>query len=206
VPRASFVSPDQRLDPLADTRGSLPAWAEREARTLLADLSDLEPLARIIATTDGTVTEILEAWANDNVAVGRLTQREESLVRPLSLLDASALSPVLRREVLLVGARSQRPLLYAESLIVTARLPAPIQDGLRQGWTPIGKLLRMYRLETFRDFLHLGRTAAGPLAQWFHISPSDLLIERTYRIFAGGRPVMLINEQFPERMTHHRLV
>jgi chorismate-pyruvate lyase len=42
--------------------------------------ADLDPFARILATTDGTVTEILEAWANDRVAVGRISQREESLV------------------------------------------------------------------------------------------------------------------------------
>lgn len=206
--RASFGGPVPLLDTFADEPDSraLPAWVERaDTRTFVGDLSDLEPLARILATTDGTVTDILEAWANDAVAVGHLSQREESLVRPLPLLDAGARSPVLRREVLLVGARSRRPLLYAESLIFAARLPAGIREGLRHGRTPIGKLLRGYRLETYREFLHLGRTSAGPLALPFHISPDDLMIERTYRVFAGGRPVMLIHEQFPQRMTDHRL-
>lgn len=204
--RASSGTPEFALHPLADRpdhEGLIPAWVERPGPgTLLAEISDLEPLARILATTDGTVTEILEAWADDNVAVGQLSQREELLARPLSLLDASAHSPVLRRDVLLVGARSQRPLLYAESLILAARLPAPIRDGLRNGRTPIGKLLRAHRLETYREFLHLGRAAAGPLALRFRIAPADLLIERTYRIFAGSRPIMLINEKFPARMRH----
>lgn len=206
--RADVASPDTHSGALAqrpDLR-DLPAWVERaDAGTLLVDLTDLDPFARILATTDGTVTEILEAWANDNVAVDRLSQREESLVRPLSVLDAGARSLVLRREVLLVGAQTRRPLLHAESMILVERLPVAIQDGLRQGWTPIGKLLRMHRLETYREFRHLGRTAAGPLAAQFHIAPADHLIERIYRIFAGGRPVMLIHEEFPERMTDHRL-
>jgi chorismate-pyruvate lyase len=181
----------------------IPAWAERAgAGTLRAEIGDLDPLARILATTDGTVTEILEAWADDNVAVGQLSQREESLARPVALLDATTRSLVMRRDVLLVGARSKRPLLYAESLILAARLPAPIREGLRRGRTPIGKLLRTHRLETYREFLYLGRATAGPLGLQFRISAADPLIERTYRIFAGGRPIMLINEKFPARMRH----
>jgi len=206
--RAGVVSPDTDSGAFAQRPelGNLPAWVERaDAGTLLADLTGLDPFARILATTDGTVTEILEAWANDNVAVGRLSQREESLASPLSALEANARNLVLRREVLLVGAQTRRPLLHAESMILVERLPATIQDGLRQGWAPIGKLLRTYRLETYREFLHLGRNAAGPLAAQFHLAPTDNLIERIYRIFAGGRPVMLIQEEFPERMADHRL-
>jgi chorismate-pyruvate lyase len=204
--RANVDSPDLRLDPLADRPNPdvlIPAWAERAGPgTLRAEIGDLDPLARILATTDGTVTEILEAWADDNVAVGQLSQREESLARPVALLDATTRSLVMRRDVLLVGARSKRPLLYAESLILAARLPAPIREGLRRGRTPIGKLLRTHRLETYREFLYLGRATAGPLGLQFRISAADPLIERTYRIFAGGRPIMLINEKFPARMRH----
>lgn len=199
--RASFGIPGLHLDPIADRReGLIPAWVERPAGTSLAAINDLEPLARILATTDGTVTEILEAWADDNVAVGHLSQREALLARPLSPLEANVHDLVLRRDVLLVGARTQRPLLYAESLILLTRLPAPIRNGLRKGRTPIGKLIRANRLETYREFLFLGRAAAGLLALQFRVAPADLLIERTYRIFAGGRPIMLINEKFPALM------
>ena len=206
--RADVASPDTTLGALGQRPdfADLPAWLERaNAGTFLVGVADLDPFARILATTDGTVTEILEAWANDRVAVGRISQREESLVAPLSVLDASARGLVLRREVLLVGAQTRRPLLHAESMILVERLPATIHEGLRQGWTPIGRLLRTHRLETYREFLHLGRGAAGPLAAQFHIAPTENLIERIYRIFAGGRPVMLIQEEFPERMTDHRL-
>src|SRR6185295_5955275 len=206
--RADVASPDTTLGTLGrrPDLANLPAWVERaDAGTFLVDVTDLDPLARILATTDGTVTEILEAWANDRVAVGGISQREESLVAPLSALEANARSLVLRREVLLVGAQTRRPLLHAESMILVERLPATIQEGLRQGWTPIGKLLRAYRLETYREFLHLGRSAAVPLAAQFQIAATDNLIERIYRIFARGRPVMLIQEEFPERMTDHRL-
>jgi chorismate-pyruvate lyase len=190
----------------SDRVGLIPSWVERDVSiTLLVDLKDLEPLARILATTDGTVTEILEAWADDNVVVGQLSQANGPLPRPVAALDANAGTPVLRRNVLLVGARSQRPLLYAESLTVTARVPAAIRDGLQQGGTPIGKLLRGSRLETYRELLHLGRGAAGPLAAQFRISPAELLVERTYRIFAGGRPIMLINEKFPARSGRSRI-
>ena len=201
--RASVFRPDGVALPAVDLPGSgiPPAWVERARHpSFLADLSELHPLARILATTDGTVTEILEAWADDRVAVGELAQVEAPLTRPVELLEVGAHRRLLRREVLLVGVRTKRPLLHAESLIVAERLPDEIRDGLREGSTPIGKLLRRHRLETYREFLYLGRAGAGPLALRFRISPSDPVIERTYRVFAGGRPVMLINESFPQRM------
>ena len=30
-----------------------------------------------------------------------------------------------------------------------------------------------------------------------HVSADDLLIERTYRTFTGGRPIFLVSEYFP---------
>jgi chorismate-pyruvate lyase len=55
-----------------------------------------------------------------------------------------------------------------------------------------------HRLETFREIVECWREFAGPLGQYFQVDEETTLIARTYRIFAGGQPIMLITEKFPE--------
>src|SRR5256885_16204569 len=65
----------------------VPRWADL-APSAHADIRDLDPFARVLATTDGTVTEILEAWAAEQVAIGRVSQRRAPLGRTVEALRA----------------------------------------------------------------------------------------------------------------------
>ena len=187
--------PHERLLP---DDGFIPRWASSCDRpTTVADLSDADVIGRVIVTTDGTVTELLEAWAGESVALGELTQEEGRLPRGVTALDASEGDRILRRDVLLVGASSKRALLYAESLIALDRLPAPIADGLLHSRTPIGRLLRQSRLETYREILAITREEAESAGSRFGRTDDELFIARTYRVISGGRPVMLIHEKLP---------
>jgi len=182
----------------ADAAGLVPAWVDRRApRVSLRDLAALDPLARVLATTDGTVTDLLEAWANEPVTIRRLAQRRGELSRQVVDLDAGAGVSVLRREVVLCGERTGSPLLYAESLIVLDRIPRVVAEGLLVRRTPIGRLLRESGLETYRELLNLGILTFQALAASFAKRTDDLVVSRTYRIIAGARPLMLINERFP---------
>jgi chorismate-pyruvate lyase len=176
----------------------VPQWALMCDRpTTVADLADADVIGRVIVTTDGTVTELLEAWAGESVALGELAQEEGRLHRGVRALDASEGDRILRRDVLLVGTTSRRALLYAESLIALDRLPAPIADGLLHSRTPIGRLLRQSRLETYREILQITREEADAAGSRFGRTTDELFIARTYRVISGGRPVMLIHEKLP---------
>jgi chorismate-pyruvate lyase len=157
-------------------------------------------MARVLATTDGTVTEILEAWADEPVELGYLDQEVAPCGVDVDALEAAPATAVLRREVVLSGGRTRQAILHAESLCVLARLPRDIVDGLLVERTPIGRLLRASRLETYREILRLETERAGNVGRWFGRAPDDLLVARTYRIIAGGRPVMLIHERFPRQL------
>jgi chorismate-pyruvate lyase len=163
----------------------------------VADLTGADVIGRVIVTTDGTVTELLEAWAGESVALGELAQEEGRLSQRVSSLDSDIGERILRRDVLLVGAKTNRALLYAESLIALDRLPSPITDGLLRSRTPIGRLLRRSRLETYREILQITREEAGSPGSRFGRTTDELFIARTYRVFSGGRPVMLIHEKLP---------
>ncbi len=152
---------------------------------------------RILLGTDGTVTHILEAYADESIEVVKLLQRfdvSDDGDADLLIADGEA---VLRRQVLLCGRRSHRKLLYAEVVVVLARVEPALIDGLVETDKPIGTLLRERRAETLREVLVAGREAAGTCAVHFGIAPDADLIFRTYRIVAGGQPIILVTEKFP---------
>src|SRR4051794_14801964 len=94
----------------------LPEWAiAPRAPKTNGGLRGLDPMARVPATTDGTVTEILEAWAEEPIEIGHLDQELAELGGPIDALEVGPPFSVLRREIVLCGARTRQALLHAES-------------------------------------------------------------------------------------------
>ena len=157
---------------------------------ITADAS-LSQLQKILLTTDGTVTQLLELLTGEKIRVEKL---EHSIVEgaPPSL----AVSPterVLNRRILLRGA--ERPYLYAHSWLVPARMPIEMQRQMRETDTPIGQLWKSARLETFREIVDFRRERDDNIATLFGIDTP--LLSRTYLIHAGGSPMGLIVEKYP---------
>ncbi len=158
--------------------------------------SSRQLLHRILLATDGTVTTILEAYADEPIEARRLAQRR----RPAGQQDAEPLAvdpgcSVLDRHVLLCGARSGTTFLYGESLIVPDRLDPGIIDRLESTSQPIGALLRASRLETFREILAAGDHPAGSYARHFGTDEDAVLLYRTYRVLLRGQPIALVTEK-----------
>ena len=158
----------------------------------------LSAMQRILLTTDGTVTEILEAYLGEIMQVVKLAQGLLTLEEPIVYLDMGAGQQVLSRKILLQGKISRINFLYAESMIAPDRLDPHVRDGLLNSNKPIGQLILEHRIETFKEIVDCGKTLAGPSAGYFHIHESAPIIFRTYRVFANHHPIMLITEQFPE--------
>ena len=64
----------------------------------------------------------------------------------------------------------------------------------------IGELLREGRLETYRELLTANRTAASRWAGPLQVAATASVVTRDYRIYQGGRAVLLIREIFPESL------
>ena len=148
--------------------------------------------------TDGTVTHILEAYADEPIDVVKLQQEfgTSGGAHPELELPADD-DKVLRRRVVLRGRQSGRTLLYAEAVVVLARAAPAFLDGLLATDKPIGILLAELRTETFREILRVDREPAGATGAHFGLEPAALLISRTYRIVTGHAPTVLITEKFP---------
>ncbi|HZA66819.1 MAG TPA: chorismate pyruvate-lyase family protein [Geminicoccaceae bacterium] len=173
---------------------------QRSLKRAPIDPGKLTSFQRILLTTDGTVTDMLEAYFWERMNVVRLFQDLYQIDREFAELELE-LEPgasVLERRILLQGKVSHRNRIYAQSFIVPDRLDEKVRDGLLNSHKPIGLLLLEDRLETFREILSVGKEAAGDLADHFAIAPDDYLIYRVYRIIARRLPIMLITEKFPE--------
>src|SRR5436309_461933 len=162
------------------------------------DRMHLAKLQRLLLTTDGTVTDIVETNAGERVRVVKLYQDLIQAGEPISDMDLEAGDSILFRKILLQGRASGANFLYAESVIAPDRLEEGIRDELIRCQVPIGHLIIKNRLETFREILMWGREAAGPLGVYFDVPSYEDVIFRSYRIFAGGQPIMMITEKFPE--------
>ncbi len=158
----------------------------------------LSAFQRILLTTDGTVTEILEGFCGESIRLVKLFQEVSTLDRAMSSLELAWGQQVLRRNILLQGRMSLVNFIYAESAIALDRLDEPVRNGLIQSQKPIGLLILEQRIETFKEILDCGREPAGPLADYFQIDADASMIFRTYRMINKGHPIMVITEKFPE--------
>lgn len=157
----------------------------------------LSVLQRILLTTDGRVTDIIQAYSNESIYAVKLSQEVETLVEPIPVLEITNKHQILRRKVLLRGKKSQTNFLYADSLLVSDRFDKKIKDDLILSDKPIGKLILDYKIETYREILNWGIEQAESIAEYFQIDTQATVINRTYRIFAYHSPIMLITEKFP---------
>jgi len=162
------------------------------------DLAKLSGFQRILLTTDGTLTEILEAYVFEKIQVRKLSEQIVTLSEEQVQMQAPVGTESIQRKILLHGANTNRNWLYAESMIIPLRLEQAFRDGLLKSKIPIGKLWLKYKVETFKEIIATDREQAGELADYFHIQSTDLLLCRTYLVITNRLPVMMITEKFPE--------
>jgi chorismate-pyruvate lyase len=162
------------------------------------DPSSLSTFQRIILTTDGTLTDILEAYIFEQIRVVKLSETLSSASEDIEVLELKKNTDIIDRKVLLQGKISRKNFIYAESIIIPERLDENFREELLKSRTPIGRLWLEYRMETFKEIIDSKKRMAGELASHFNIQPKDYLFSRTYRVFSGRRPALMITEMFPE--------
>jgi chorismate-pyruvate lyase len=161
---------------------------------LEGDIALAEPVQRLLLTTDGTLTDLLEAINLEKTRLVLLEQKIGPAERSIDSLGLTAGEPLLARKVLLQGEQTGETYVYAESVIALARLDERIRQGLLTTNTPLGHLWKKNRTETFKEVLHSGIEFAGELSSYFGINPEAPLLVRKCRVSSGGRPVTLITE------------
>jgi chorismate-pyruvate lyase len=185
---------DQRPTSIDSMRGTIEAGAPPE--TSLGSLV-LTPLQRAVLATDGTLSTLIEAYTGDTIAVRKLSERTCPARAAARGLHLSPHDEVLERTVLLRGANRLGPIVFAITRLVLDRLEDRVREALLTTEAPIGKLLLASHTETFRELLDVSAEPAGDAGSFLAVEPTAPLLVRTYRIVAGGRPLMTVTEKFP---------
>jgi chorismate-pyruvate lyase len=161
------------------------------------DTSQLSPIQRIILTSNGTVTKLLEDLLGEQLTVIKLHESMQTHEAAIPYLELPAQQQVIQRKICLQGKDSGINWLYAESMIVPERLEPSFRDELLESQIPIGNLWSKYRVETFKEILPPFQQPAGELASHLAMQAQQLLLGRTYRVFSRQQPVMMLTEMFP---------
>lgn len=160
--------------------------------------SSLSTFQRILLTTDGTVTDILEAYLFEQIRVVKLSEQLVSLAHEIPSMELKEGTEVIVRKILLQGKISRKNFIYADSIIVPERLDDRFREALLETKMPIGKIWFEQRVETFKEILDSSKERANGLSEYFTIQPSDNMLSRTYRVVTNRKSVMMITEKFPE--------
>ena len=187
------------FDPCADL---LSAQASRPHNLQPVNLRTLSPFQRALVSIDGTVTKFIEAYMLEPVESVPLLQQTQRLPTDHPWLELAAQSEVVARQVLLRGRYSAAVYAYAVSLLVPARLPGHLLRDLEKEPAGLGRVLLNSQIENRREILWYGRETIADLPADIARYTGHNFISRTYRIVAGGQPLMLINEKFPAEEGH----
>jgi chorismate-pyruvate lyase len=186
------------LTPKNKGMGMLRIDLQESLRQTTLDPRQMSSFQRILLTTDGTVTEILEAQLWESIQIVKLYQEIVQTEIAIPYLGIQEGTDALVRKVLLRGKWSHKNYIYAESITLLERLNQQIREGLLNTQKPIGRLMLEARTETFREILSCTLEEMGDVARYYDLPSDAKLISRTYRVFAGGHAIMLITEKFPE--------
>jgi chorismate-pyruvate lyase len=160
------------------------------------EIERLEPALRLLLTSDGTVTDMLQAICREGIHARKLVQEIQPAVRRIDALDLGPGELLMSRCVVLQGDRTGTNYIYADSSIAIDRLDVRFRQGLLKSDTPIGRLWRHNRVEIFKEIICVSNQPAGHLAGHFGTGADTNLPVRTCRVYMGGRPAMLITEYF----------
>lgn len=160
------------------------AQAQRPEHLTELEVRRLSPYQRSLLVVDGT-TRLMEAHALEAVRARCTAECESSAQHGFwcAWLDSEPDTPVVRRQVDLIGRCSGRLFGSADSVLVQHRLPAALARGIGEQTAGIGSALHAAHVEHHRELL------------WFG-GADDGAVVRAYRVFIGRRPAMFITERF----------
>jgi chorismate-pyruvate lyase len=168
--------------------------------------STIDPFDRMLLTTDGTVTTLLEACTGEPIVTRTTRQAGPATIGQLcadtgawwradaDLLELAPEEPALARRVVLCGARSAVAYVFAESLVAPDRVPGATSVDLLGAGASLGRVLAAGRLETRRSIVEIAASRADDVCDHMAVNRRTALIRRTYTIGWGRRSVAAVTE------------
>ena len=155
----------------------------------------LSPVARLLLTSDGSMTQMMEALLLATVSMVIVRQEIVALSRgSLELIQVNEGEKALAREAWLTDGKN--PLIFAHSLLFTNSAEEESLIAIQEVKKPIGRMVRENSIKTFRDGCRLGIVKSPDIASHLGISPDTDFWGRYYRLTTDGNLSGLIFEIF----------
>ena len=160
------------------------------------DLGSLSSAQKILLTTDGSVTTILDVLKG-HVKIRTLIQEfrkaDDEVAR---LLQIEKGDPVNYRVVVI---ERDEPLIHAVSLIPVDRLNNDFKEDLIRADIPIGRILKKHQVESRREIKSVAVEKSTPeMVEIFH--DQSMVLSRTYNIIHQDQVLVWIKETFPSSL------
>jgi chorismate-pyruvate lyase len=157
------------------------------------DLGNLSSAQKILLTTDGSVTTILDVLKG-YAEIETLIQ--EFILADKDMADDLGISPDEDVNYRVVIIKTSEPLIHATSFIPIKRLDKEFKEDLIQADIPIGRILKKHKIESRREIKSVEVNKASPeLVNIFHTDSP--MLTRTYNIIHKGEVLIRIKETFP---------
>lgn len=157
----------------------------------------LSPVHKILLTTDGSITRVLEALRGEEVRVETIEQRVQPASRKTAkLLNVKEGEKVNYRVVNLRDSKAV--LVHAISYAPISRLRPEFRADVMRRDMPIGRIMEKLKIEARREVKSFGIVwAKKELCKIFGIEKNALLLKRNYNIIHGRKILLNLTEIFP---------
>lgn len=155
----------------------------------------MNAIHRILMTTDGSITTIIEAVTQKKVDVETIEQRIIRADKDLAELLEVDEGDELNYRVVYLKAGGE---VYAKAISYTPlkRLENSFKEDLMRADIPIGKIMKKHGIEARREIRWSRIVKDSKLAVEFGISRKEI-ISRNYNIIHRGKILINITEFFP---------
>jgi len=138
----------------------------------------LSPVARMLLTSDGSMTQMLESLLLSKVSMSIERQEIIASAAGLNIVDSEGRKALAREAWLTDG---KRPLIYAHSILFSDDGNCSLESiqGVSQ---PLGRMLRDDKIKTLRDDCHMGIVRSEKIAGRLGINTENDLWARYYRL------------------------
>jgi chorismate-pyruvate lyase len=162
------------------------------------EVGKLSNAQKILLTTDGSVTSILDI-IRGYVKIETLEQKYVEADSEMARLLNIKVGDTVNYRVVVI--ETEEPLIYAISLIAVERLEKDIKEDLIRADIPIGRILRKHNIESRREIKSVYFEDQSPKISEIFMVDSPMLT-RTYNIIHKDKILIWLKETFP--YTHFR--
>lgn len=177
------------ITPREDTWFDLEAFPDHHLST------PLPPVARLLLTADGSMTQMLEALTLSKISM--TIERQEIVVPDSEILELAGIKEgerALAREAWLTDG--QRPLIYAHSLLLTTNDEEYSLSTIRDVRKPLGRMVRDDGIKTLRQGCRMGLVNSTDIAEHLGLPADTDFWGRYYRLRTDRALTGIIFELF----------